>query len=341
MNDNATILEELKVLSAHKDLLVNAYDEKKAIEAESKSQLNSHIEAYLEKKDDFLGEKSSILSDKMPAKSALYNKEIPDCKAKSISAFSAIVGIVFYAALALTLLSFFVIKFSAGFSFILVFALLISGFIWLFKNGNIDDYFTWEKEMKQWRNNADKDAVSKEDLVNTYLEFEKEFTKSAKEYSNFESIEKTKLEETLEEIKAPFNSRLNELEEIINENYDFVQNSSVLHSDYIAFVDDIILYLESGRADNLKEALNLAIEEDRKVQNENARREEALRQEQILEEQARQAMLHNQEMERMEKQRAQDAKIHAAQMEAQAKIQAQETRKLREELEKQNKQRRY
>lgn len=99
--------------------------------------------------------------------------------------------------------------------------------------------------------------------------------------------------------------------------------------------------LRTQRADTLKEAINLAIEEERKENQERERREEARRQEAILEEQAYQTRMHERAMEQAAERQAAEARAHAAAMEAQARAQTAETEKLRKELEKQNGTRKY
>ena len=69
--------------------------------------------------------------------------------------------------------------------------------------------------------------------------------------------------------------------------------------------------MEIGRADTLKEAINLAFEEDRKDAEEISRQLEASRQEAILEQQAEEARMHQQALERATRE-------HNAAMEKQA-----------------------
>ena len=72
--------------------------------------------------------------------------------------------------------------------------------------------------------------------------------------------------------------------------------------------------LETGRADTLKEAINLAFDEDRKDAEEEARQIEAARKEAILEQQTQDAREHNAAMER-------EAREHNLAMQAAAREQ--------------------
>ena len=81
--------------------------------------------------------------------------------------------------------------------------------------------------------------------------------------------------------------------------------------------------LKTGRADTLKEAINLALEEDRKDREEAERRAEARQQEAILERQARDNRMHNEAMQRAAEEEARATRAHNAAMEKEARAQAQ------------------
>ncbi len=85
-----------------------------------------------------------------------------------------------------------------------------------------------------------------------------------------------------------------------------------IHPDLFGDAARIAKLLETGRADTLKEAINLAFEEDRKDAEEEARQIEAARREAILEQQAQETREHQQAME-------QAAREHNAAMEREAR----------------------
>lgn len=87
--------------------------------------------------------------------------------------------------------------------------------------------------------------------------------------------------------------------------YDFVP------SQYYHLVDEMIDLLKSGRADDYKEALNLAIAEEREEQERQARLAEEARRTALEERRAEEERRHNQQMEAQQR-------AHNAQMEAQA-----------------------
>lgn len=76
---------------------------------------------------------------------------------------------------------------------------------------------------------------------------------------------------------------------------------TIIHPDMADKASDIARILERGRADTLKEAINLALEDDRKATEEMNRQAEAQRLEAILERQAQDARRHQMEMEEAER----------------------------------------
>ena len=332
---NANLIEQLRELSAVKRRMLQNFDEKNEIKEAQQEELNESIETYLEKKENFKEKKAEALSELVPSVNPLATDKLQSCDVKEVKPVSAVFGLVFYATFILFVLSTIGISFPMWMAFIIVPGLLVSGVMWLLKNGEISKYFEWEQQRNDWHKKYASVTVSREEMARQYANFEKKFAKTAMEFKEFEAVENSKLEMKREAISAPYKERIEELNALLEADYAEVQRIGLVHDDYLHLLDKIIEYLETGRADDLKEALNLAIEESQKMENEAARREEAYRQEQILREQARQNMLHNQEMERMEQKRAEDARVHAAQMEAHARAQAEETKKLRRELERQ------
>ena len=102
-----------------------------------------------------------------------------------------------------------------------------------------------------------------------------------------------------------------------------LNGQSLLHEDYWYLAGDVARILEAGRADSFKEALNLAIKEDRQEREDAARAEEARKRQEALEEQVRQERESQARMERIAREQAEeDRRWHAAQEEAAKKAQA-------------------
>lgn len=99
--------------------------------------------------------------------------------------------------------------------------------------------------------------------------------------------------EQYQSLKDAALTRCTELIEQINA-HDYITE------DYFHHIPKLITLLQSGRADTYKEALNLAIEEERQDAIEAARQEEELRRLEALERQAEEERRHNMMMERQE-----------------------------------------
>lgn len=119
--------------------------------------------------------------------------------------------------------------------------------------------------------------------------------------------------EQYQSLKDAALTRCTELIEQINA-HDYITE------DYFHHIPKLITLLQSGRADTYKEALNLAIEEERQDAIEAARQEEELRRLEALERQAEEERRHNMMMERQEA-------AHQRAMERQAQAQVEEQRR--------------
>ena len=100
-----------------------------------------------------------------------------------------------------------------------------------------------------------------------------------------------------------------------------LKTKNVIHPDLFYLAGNISEILEYGRADSLKEAINIALSDERHDEEENERRREAARQEAILEEQAEAEAAHNREMQRIaerEARESQRAREESARREKQA-----------------------
>lgn len=99
-----------------------------------------------------------------------------------------------------------------------------------------------------------------------------------------------------------------------------IKEHDYISEDYFHHIPKLITLLQSGRADSYKEALNIAIEEERQAAIEAARREEEALRLAALERQAEEERRHNMMMERQEA-------AHQRAMERQAQAQAEEQRR--------------
>lgn len=106
-----------------------------------------------------------------------------------------------------------------------------------------------------------------------------------------------------EEYQGNIKKAKQQLEEIEQQ----ITGIDILSSQYHYLTKNILSSLQSGRADNLKDALNLAIEDDRKEREEEQRREEERLRQEAMEQQMEEMRRHNRQMEQQQQQMAKDA----------------------------------
>ncbi|MBO5746873.1 MAG: hypothetical protein J6S13_07255 [Clostridia bacterium] len=336
MSDNSTVIKELHELrELTTDFLSNnekLEELKDTIDKESKKAVKKRADEMR----DYLGNASRDMCEAMPNRTALAKNVYPKNDGKEPSKTAAIIGLVFYLGVVLYILAT-VLNLGAGFAVLISAVVLFGGITWFFMNGKATDVFDWQKKFDEWHKKVDAENFDREKfLENSRAYYDKFSTFKQEADAKFELLN-NKLEVDVEAVNQKYADELERLNNRLSEDCDALDKVTVLHKDYFYLAGDVALLLESGRADTLKEALNLALEEERKANEEAQRRREAQRQQDILSEQARQTALHNQAMERAAAEQAKMQRDHNAAMEAQAKQQLQETEKIRKELEKQNK----
>lgn len=104
-----------------------------------------------------------------------------------------------------------------------------------------------------------------------------------------------------EKVMKEYTENRNQIIDQLEQKEAELEKIAVVPPMYYHLVSDVIANLRAGRADDYKEALNLAIEEDRLRENERQRREEESRRVAIVEQQAEEARRHNQKMEQQQK----------------------------------------
>jgi len=132
------------------------------------------------------------------------------------------------------------------------------------------------------------------------FEEEKEYCiKNAKEYSDryaitYDKSIKNFLEKTQNEAKS--NERIEEIEKELSEN-------NMIVPEYYHLIGNIISNLKSGRAEDYKESLNLAIREEQEENERQIRLEQEERRNALLAMQAEEERRHNEQMERQQRER--------------------------------------
>lgn len=185
---------------------------------------------------------------------------------------------------------------------------------------NLNNYKQWTEKVSQWT----KEYAAFDD------EAEKKFLKQCQEYDRlFQTFvhecdaknEEAVLRLVEQDAKidlASLDMQKEQLEEA-QRIQDELDKKTVVSSDYFHLAHNISRALKTGRADTLKEALNLAIEEERKENEEAERRAEAQRQEKIMERRADEERRHNAAMQHAAEEQARATREHNAAMEREAK----------------------
>lgn len=193
---------------------------------------------------------------------------------------------------------------------------------------NANRYMEWYKSLNRY-----------EDSVKSWeKEFEKQYTKdiNEKKYTAFKAYddkflsfvedcdkkfeeESIRHEEEIDKISEKNQKKLDDLYQEKNALIDELTSTSLIPEDLYFDAWRISSMLKQKRADSLKEAINLALDEKRKEEEEEARREEAARREAILEQQAYDNRMHNEAMQRVAEAEARATREHNAAMERAAR----------------------
>ncbi len=337
MSDMSSVLTELRRLKDIKDENRDCLERYDEINNEISSQSQDALNEFATRLNDYKEKHSDNLDKFIPEDVYKYEKDIPVCEDGEIKPLYPIAGLCFYAAVIFFVLSI-MIGIETGFflSLLCIITIFVCGGIWFFKNDKIGNYFEWKRERKKWFINTSKNEVNKQDLLNAFKIFDDAFFNEMEIFAKEEDQAAEEYLSVTNKIKAPYEAELDMLYDKMAKCVYELSNSEILHEDNVPYLEDILRNLETGRADSLKESINIALDDERKDSEEAARRQEARRQEEILQEQAYQNKMHNMAMERKADEQARAARQHAAIMEKQAALQIKETEKLRQELKRQN-----
>lgn len=194
------------------------------------------------------------------------------------------------------LLSFLISKISIKLFFFNYIA-IISFFVLLYFGSKVNNIAKEYNEKKQKNDKSLEKFIQEEkdflETIKTFDSDKKIGMQTALEYKEtvIKAIAESKVQvEQLQKKTSESKKRKEELTEEINK-YDFVP------LDYIQYVPTVLNLLKSGRADDYKEALNLAIAEEKDAEERAQRAEEDRRRTMLLQEQAEEERRHNLQME--------------------------------------------
>jgi len=182
----------------------------------------------------------------------------------------------------------------------------------------------YEQKLQEWSNQFDE--TLKSTVISSLLKECVDFDKS---FLGFVNNTRAQINVAIEEqnqkrqsIELEYQKSREETQQHLNDVKQQLASIGVLSPSYYYLATNIADILESGRADTLKEGLNLAIDDERKENEAEQRRQEAQRQADILRAQAQEQERHNREMERNAQEQAQEQARYNREMEKNSRQQA-------------------
>lgn len=311
MDLNVKELRRIGELYADKETLRNELDD---LAFEEKEELEAQKDNFVANLFKYQAEQSK--KPKIPKNNAIIKKSIPiPPQNPKDPTLGAIVGIIFFASIPLFIISFILKIFTITIPFlsqifgllgqISFFAAIVGGIAWFAHFASIvNQYSSYKEKLNDWVNTA---KTSFADGQNEYfysecIKFENEFLELVKACDGYYEAEKEKNAIAISNIQKAFSKKHDDLNNQLENTETQLSAVTLIHPDLFGSALHISKLLETGRADTLKEAINLAFDEDRKDAEEEARQIEAARQAAILEQQAealeRAAREHNAEIER-------------------------------------------
>ena len=186
---------------------------------------------------------------------------------------------------------------------------------WFYKMSN-DVYKTKAKELQESQKKY-QDTLSKFQKVLSC--YPSEVDAGMKEYVQYQLRHYQNYPAFMDKVLG-YEDKIAEAQKALETNEALLAQNGVLSEEYYHLVPTIISMLKSGRADSYKEALNMAIQEERQMENERARREEENRRIAAMERQAEEERRHNMAME-------QQQEAHNRRMEEAEKARAEQQRR--------------
>ncbi len=188
-------------------------------------------------------------------------------------------------------------------------------------------------EKKEYDKKVDQRNKFQEILSSAHTQEKARFEAALTDYYTQYQIFDHKFDEYYDAYMVSQQKRLDELK-VLNEQLDAV---TLLSQDYLYLAGSIKELLQYGRADTFKEALNLAIAEQRDMEFKARQLEEESRRTAIAEQQAYEERMHNQKMEAEAAAQSRQAQMQSQIAEAQLKATEQQNKQLQEILKNQNK----
>lgn len=307
MDLNVKELRRIGELYADKETLRNELDD---LAFEEKEEFEAQKDNFVANLFKYQAEQSKKL--KIPKNNAIIKKSIPiPPQNPKDPTLGAIVGIIFFASIPLFIISFILKIFTITIPFlsqifgligqISFFAAIVGGIAWFAHFASIvNQYFSYKEKLNDWVNTAKTSFADgqNERFYSECIKFENEFLELVKACDRYYEAEKEKNAIAISNIQKAFSKKHDDLNNQLENTETQLSAVTLIHPDLFGSALHISKLLETGRADTLKEAINLAFDEERKDAEEEARQIEAARKEAILEQQTQDAREHNAAMER-------------------------------------------
>jgi len=266
----------------------------------------------------------------IPKLNVLFHIPYEFCALPEAPAKTALLGLGTLSCLLLALLftSFFDNGIGVFIGVVLCFATIALGFSWflaLDRRESIEKYFEWKIDEDRWlsmANSVDFNAEKRcfyEKCISYDVAFSDMVNECTKEGERL--IGDALL--AIEEHERTFCAQKSIIQDKITTTEHRLDKIGILDKDYYDLSGELSHLLKSGRADTLKEALHMALEEKRKLEEAEALAEQELEyqmeMERIAEEQAYEARRHYEKMERIAGEQAADTRRHYEAMEKEQK----------------------
>lgn len=187
----------------------------------------------------------------------------------------------------------------------------------------------WKEKQAEWERKFNTDATEEENarFLSEFKAYDAGFLKLVDVCSKKYDTELQRYKDGLEEIKEKYQKKADSLSNKLSDVEKELDEVTFIDHDLFHVAWRMASILKTGRADNLKEAINLALDDERKDNEEAARQAEARQQEAILEQQAYDNRMHNEAMQRAAEAEARAVREHNEAMERAARAQAREAEK--------------
>ena len=292
-----------------------AYGDVRQYEKERMERLKEKIPRFAESAFDFPAAFPKDPADvKDPAKDIIKGV---------VASALAVAGLIFWLILLITGSQ------AWGLIILSVILMLVFGAYSVFAMIPVRNIAAWEKACKDWEaeqrlleKKIDAVVVENAKIFEDFREFDRLYLQTVEECDAYYAEREKKLLEEGNKIRQDIMARYNVIKAQMDALVEQARAVTVIHHELFEHAGAIAKLLKTGRADTLKEAINMALEEARKEEEEQQRRAEALAQEALLERQATENRLYNEAMQRAAEDQARAMREHHAEMERAAREQA-------------------